>query len=522
MSTVVRPMAMAVAHVKRSRPARRCLLLLLVANVAACASVPLDVPKEASFAIDDTSATALGELATGWSEIHGDASGFFPLVNGLDALGARLEMANRAQSTLDLQYFLMKDDEAGELISDALWRAAERGVRVRFLLDDVFTSAPDSGLLNLNQHPNIQVRIFNPISRRGLHALNFIGHFRRANRRMHNKSFTVDNVVGIVGGRNIADEYFQLKDDAVFSDFDVIAFGPAVREVSASFDQYWNHSLAIPMDQLASASDKRKLAPTGVAIELTEKSREIYREALASDLIHRLSSGIEPLFVAEARVIADDPEKLQRARGMDNRKLAIELSEVLNDSRSELIFITPYYVPGKDGIGFTQAITDKGVRVVVVTNSLASNNHIPVHSAYSSYRRRVIQAGVELYEIRANAGQVIAGQQGPEKVTLHTKLIVIDRRYVFVGSLNLDPRSIEINAEMGLLIDSPQLASRIAVGVDQSLPMSTYRVVAEPGKTMEWHATIDGREVIETGEPLSGGWRRFLAWFLRIAPEGQL
>ena len=186
--------------------------------------------------------------------------GFFPFVFGLDALGARLEMADRAEASIDLQYFLMKDDAAGAVMSDALLRAADRGVRVRFLLDDVFTSAPDSGLLNLSAHPNIEVRLFNPISRRGLHSLNFIGHFRRANRRMHNKSFTVGNAISIVGGRNLADEYFQLKDDAVFSDFDVLAFGPIAGQVSNSFDTYWNHRLAIPIEQLATSRNTEQSA----------------------------------------------------------------------------------------------------------------------------------------------------------------------------------------------------------------------------------------------------------------------
>ncbi len=503
-------------------PINRFFLALIVTNLAACASVPLDVPKTASSAIVDNSSTELGSLAAGWSDIHGDASGFYPLVNGLDALGVRLEMANRAQSTLDLQYFLMKDDAAGELVADALWRAAERGVRVRFLLDDVFTTAPDSGLLILDQHPNIQVRIFNPISRRGLHALNFLGHFRRANRRMHNKSFTADNAIGIVGGRNIADEYFQLKEDAVFADFDVLAFGPVVRDVSRSFDRYWNHQLAIPIEQLALKGDIAKLGEPASRVPLSEKAGEIYAEALGSDLIRSIAERDTALYVADARVIADDPDKLQRARGTDNQQLANELAEVLDASQSELIFLSPYYVPGKNGVEFTRSITDRGVRVIVVTNSLASNNHIPVHSGYSSYRRRVVQSGVELYEVRANAGREFSGEQGPENVTLHTKLIVIDRRFVFVGSLNLDPRSISINAEMGLLIDSPELATRISEGVQANLPTSAYRVVVEPGKTMEWHAVIDGEKVVETGEPLSGTWRRFLAWFLRIAPEGQL
>ena len=498
------------------------LILAIMSALAACASVPLDVPKEATSVIADNSNTEFGQLAAGWGQTHGATSGFFPFVYGLDALGARLEMANRAQASIDLQYFLMKDDAAGALMADALWRAAERGVRVRFLLDDVFTSAPDSNLLALNSHPNIQVRLFNPISRRGLHSLNFVGHFRRANRRMHNKSFTVDNAIGIVGGRNIADEYFQLRDDAVFADFDVLAFGPIMQQVSESFDTYWNHRFAIPIEQLVSDRDKAKAGALLIESPTFRGAAEIYNRALNSDLVRNLASGQQPLFEAEARVIADDPDKLQRAVGENNRQLANELGSILQAAESELLFVTPYYVPGRDGVDFVHELTEKGLRVVVVTNSLASTNHIPVHSAYSSYRRRILRSGVELYEARANSGREATDAEGPERLTLHTKLIVIDRRYVFVGSLNLDPRSIDINAEMGLLIDSPELAGLIAEGLEADLPSLTYRVVAPNHKQMEWHTIIDGQPRVEKSEPLSSRWRRFKAWFLRIAPERQL
>ena len=170
----------------------------------------------------------------------------------MDALGARLRMLEKAEKSVDLQYFLMKDDTAGRVMLHALLKAADRGVRIRFLLDDIFTSAPDRNLLLINQHPNVEVRLFNPISRRGMHWLNFVGNFRQANRRMHNKSFTVDNAVSIVGGRNIADEYFQLKKTEVFADFDVLAFGPIASDILKSFDAYWNHTLAIPIEQLSS------------------------------------------------------------------------------------------------------------------------------------------------------------------------------------------------------------------------------------------------------------------------------
>ena len=442
----------------------------------------------------------------------------------MDALGARLDMIERAEKSIDLQYFLMKDDTAGQVVTNALLRAADRGVRVRFLLDDVFTTSPDRTLLLLSKHPNIEVRLFNPISRRGSYSLNFLGSFRKANRRMHNKSFTVDNAVSIVGGRNIADEYFQLKGDEVFADFDVLAFGSIASAVSNSFDLYWNHQLAIPIEQLLHADDsvsyeaeRAKLAADTEATYLA-----VYEEAHSSDVLQELVAGERPLFAADAKVIADDPDKLVNPVGVAYMGLARDVDQVLRQAEQELIFISPYYVPGNDGVEYVRDLVNDGVRVVIVTNSLASNNHVAVHAAYSGYRKDVIKAGVELYEVRANAGNEAKQSGVPDKLTLHTKLILIDRRYLFVGSLNLDPRSLEINAEMGLLIDSPELVGAMVAGLQDAFPLVTYRVELNDRNRLRWHGQIDGAAVVEDSEPLAGRWLRLKAWFLKIAPEGQL
>ena len=503
---------------------RTTFALMVALALSACASVPLDSPKHSSTAIEDTADTHFGQAAEGWTRLHNGQSGFFPFVEGMDALGARLDMIENAEKSIDLQYFLMKDDTAGLVMANALIGAADRGVRVRFLLDDVFTSASDRTLLLLNQHPNIEVRLFNPVSRRGLYSLNFIGSFSKANRRMHNKSFTVDNAVSIVGGRNIADEYFQLKDDSVFADFDILAFGEIAKAISTSFDIYWNHALAIPIEQLLDVDDSDSLESE--RLTLVEESRAayaaIYKEALSSELLQDLINGDQPLFVADATVIADDPDKLVNPIGPEYMGLATDVDKILRQAEQELIFISPYYVPGDDGVQYVRDLVEKGVRVVMVTNSLASNNHVAVHSAYSGYRRDVIGAGVELYEVRANAGKEAQGSEGPEVLTLHTKLILIDRRYLFVGSLNLDPRSLEINAEMGLLIDSEELVEVMVTGLESVIPDVTYQVVLNDKGSLEWHGKIDGEPVTESTEPLAGAWLRFRAWFLKLAPESQL
>lgn len=501
------------------------VMLVVAGLLAGCATVSFDQPKSYSIALTNTGDTRLGKAVADWTALHEGLSGFYPLTKGMDALGVRLRLAERAQKSIDLQYFLMKNDTAGAVMVNALLKSADRGVRVRFLLDDIFTTVPDRTFLLMDQHPNIEIRIFNPLSRRGIWAFNYIGDFSQANRRMHNKSFTVDNAISVVGGRNIADEYFQLKKDSVFVDFDVLALGPIVADISKSFDQYWNHSRAVPVEQFITAKKNEDLQTVraNVAAKLDDIYETVYRKALNSQLLQDLIADRQPLFVGPARVLADNPDKLINKIDEAHMQLAKDLRGVVRRAETEIIFISPYYVPGDRGVQLIRDLVAKGVRVVILTNSLASNNHVPVHSAYARYRRDVVKAGAELYEMRANAARELEGdEKGPEVLTLHTKAFLIDRRYLFVGSLNLDPRSIEINAEMGLLIDCEPMVRTFTRRAEERLSAVTYRVLVNDKGKLEWHTRIDKQEVIETKEPLTGWWLRFKAWFMKIAPESQL
>ena len=415
-------------------------VLIFTGLLAGCATVSFDEPKPYSTAITNTDDTVLGKYAAHKTALLDGQSGFYPLSQGMDALGIRLHLAESAEKSIDLQYFLMKNDTAGAVMANALLKAADRGVRVRFLLDDVFTTVPDDSFLLINKHPNIEIRIFNPVSRSGFYAFNYVSQFRQANRRMHNKSFTVDNSISIVGGRNIADEYFQLKENAVFIDFDVLAVGPIAAEVSRSFDQYWNHSRAVPIEQFI--EDKKgedlETVRADIAEELGGLYETVFKQALTSQLLQDLIADRKTLYMGPARVLADDPEKLVNPIGDAHMKLAQDLLSILDQAENEIIFISPYYVPGQGGVQLVRDLVTKGVRVVILTNSLASNNHVPVHSAYSRYRRDVIRAGAELYEMRANAARELSGDENaPDALTLHTKAIIIDQRYLFIGSLNL-------------------------------------------------------------------------------------
>jgi len=506
--------------------------LLIGLIFSGCASIPFDRPKEYSRAFTDTADTELGKVAARWAKDHGNLSAFYPLEGGMDALGVRLKLADLAERSIDLQYFLMKDDTAGGVMTEALLRAADRGVRVRFLLDDIFTTVKDSSLLLMNRHPNVEVRLFNPISRRGWSFLNFVGQFEQANRRMHNKSFTVDNQASVVGGRNIADEYYQLDESCLFSDFDVFAIGPIARQVSDSFDLYWNHSRAVPMEYVArnQGGGDARAAREEAQRRLEKVYSSVYEKAVESRLLQDLFDERRPLFPATARVFADNPDKvidhLDESTDSASREeswIVAELRQILLEAEKEAIFLSPYFVPGENGVEFIRALEEKGVRVVVVTNSLASTNHIPVHSAYAGYREEVIKAGAELYEVRADAAaEVIESDDGPDTMTLHTKALVIDKRLLIIGSLNFDPRSIEINAEMVMMIDSNKMIESLTADMDERLANRTYRVVLDEDEDLCWHGRVEGKQVIETSEPLSGLWRRFKAWFMKIVPESQL
>jgi putative cardiolipin synthase len=343
---------------------------------------------------------------------------------------------------------------------------------------------------------------------------------------MHNKSFTVDNQVTIVGGRNIADEYFELRSDAEFIDFDVIAIGPVAAEVAKEFDLFWNHSRSVPMEAFDDDIKPRDLGSIRPDIDahLEHAYRSTYARAIDSQLLDDLYEDRVPLYPANAQVVTDDPEKLANKISEDQQTLVNYLAELAADAESEIIVVTPYFVPGKNGVAFWQGIASKGVQVIVLTNSLASNNHLAVHSAYAKYRRAIIEAGVELYEARANAvRQDTRGKPGAaERLTLHSKAVIIDRELIFVGSLNMDPRAIDINTEMGIVIRSPDMAGDIAERMLAELPEFAYRLELQDNGKLHWRGRVNGTEVIETKEPLTSRWQRFMAFLLKIVPEQQL
>ena len=350
----------------------------------------------------DTAKTALGRAVAAWFARHRASAGIYRLDSGMEALGARVGLIDHAEKTIDIQSYLIKDDVSGNLVALHLAAAADRGVRVRLLMDDALTDEVDAGLLSLDEHPRIEVRVFNPFPRRRSRFISLLANFNILNRRMHNKSFTVDNQVTIVGGRNIADEYYESGGTSEFIDEDLMAIGALVEDVSDGFDEYWNSPEAIPMDafdRLVAHSHVDESLDVARRLVAEHRDRP-FLQNIDGRLIDRFIEGRLELFAAEAEIVQDHPDKV---RNLVRRRPSVAvdyLMKMVSAAEHELIIISPYFVPQRQGIDFFGALVEKGVRVVIISNSLASTNHVSVHAVYSRYRKPLLEQGIELYELR--------------------------------------------------------------------------------------------------------------------------
>jgi putative cardiolipin synthase len=530
------------------RVLRRCLVLMLAALfLARCASLPEEVSRPESRALTDTGDTPLGRALAPQLARHAPHSGAFPLDSGLDAFVARMVLVEAAARSLDLQYYIWHGDASGRLLMHAVRRAADRGVRVRLLLDDIGTAANDDHLLAIDAHPNIEVRLFNPLAQRSARGLGMLLDLGRVNRRMHSKSFTADSQATIVGGRNVGDEYFAAREDVQMRDFDVIAVGPVVAEASAAFDLYWNSSQVYPIGALVSRRPlPQEVSAAGARLdEFVNTQREgRYLQALRnSGLAAKLRSTELDFFWGAARIAFDEPGKIAREPGGQAQDLLPQLQGAVTAPASELLVISPYFVPGDAGVAALGQMRAKGVTVRVITNSLAATDVVSVHSGYQRYREALLAAGIEIYELKPNAAQkedeaawqrearagAAHGVSGSSRAALHAKTLVVDRRTLFVGSMNLDPRSVFLNTEIGVILDMPALARKLAGQLEPQLRESAYRLALVPdgaqgsGVRLEWIALEATGEVRYASEPAASLWRRLAAGFLSLLPiESQL
>lgn len=462
-------------------------------------------------------------------------SGFRLLAIGMEAFLMRVALADAAQRSLDLQYYIYREDDTGAYLTQALLKAADRGVRVRLLVDDLNLVRHEDDVTALDAHPRIEVRIFNPFTAhpegRWGRLLGFISDPSRLNRRMHNKSFIADNLCSIVGGRNIGDEYFDASRDFGFGDLDVLAVGPVTQAISRSFDQYWNSEFAYPLSALGKRTMarlwmerlRRRLGRNFARMRRSDYATRVLRTDLANQLTERRL----PLEWAGARVLADPPVKIAEPAGRAGEVPYDHLRALAEEAQSEVILVSPYFVPGREGMEVVRRLRERNVRVRILTNSLASTDVAAVHAGYARYRAALLELGVELYELKpiVPTGRKLRRRIvfGSARASLHAKAFVFDRARVVVGSMNLDPRSVYLNTELGLLIESPRLAADIAESFDELIePDYSYALERDADSgALRWRSSEAGEPVSLDRDPQVSIWRRIAVNLLGWLPIEQ-
>jgi cardiolipin synthase C len=512
-------------------------LLALAFALSACSSLRPDFVKTPSTALPPDLETPAGHYISAQLQQHKDESGFRLLNRSTQALMSRISLADHAAKSIDLQYYIFQNDAVGRLVAQRLLAAADRGVRVRMLLDDITLNGEDRLLAALDAHENIEVRLFNPFRTRSPSLPSKIAQFviesERLNHRMHNKAFIVDGTAAIVGGRNIGNAYFDADDQTNFRDLDVLAIGPVVAQASHSFDDYWNSDAAYPVTafrQTHSAPADLVSAREVLKHDAREFAQTDYVQEALEDSPHAaVDDGRVEWFWGPAVLVADEPEKIELKHDEPALRIGPKIKTILDAATSDILLMSPYFVPGKSGTAYLTARAKQGIRVQVLTNSLASTDEAAAHSGYARYRRDLLEGGVNLYELRPQAGeQQPATARGTSSgVALHAKAAVVDDRYVFVGSMNMDQRSKLLNTEMGVIVDCPDLARRVAKFFARADdPEVAFQVLLKPSSgraPMQWVAKNKGVEQTFNDEPGATRARRIQVALLRMLPiEGLL
>ncbi|MCB1021847.1 MAG: phospholipase D family protein [Acidobacteria bacterium] len=456
---------------------------------------------------------------------HVDLTGLHLLPEAMDAFAMRVALARSAQRTIDAQYYIWDGDLSGRMLLSELIAAADRGVRVRLLIDDNPTKGLDGMWATVSAHSSVEVRLFNPLAIRRPRALNYLFDFPRLNRRMHNKSMTVDDVATIVGGRNIGDHYFGAESHGLFIDLDALAIGKVVPDVAEEFQEYWTSDCAYPAEGLLRRPEPGGLAAIRTPEFENKELAEAYREATEQAIEKLEPAYLEGELVtwAPVRLVSDNPIKaLNKAKRSD--LLASQIAPSILKASRRFDLISAYFVPSGPGSRMLAGLTQRGVRVQVVTNSVQVSDVPLVHSGYAPYRRRLLRAGIKLFEARPlseNGGR--ARRRGSTRFSgggesLHAKTFTIDNQVLFVGSFNFDPRSALLNCEMGFLIDSPSLTEAFTEALDKELPETAYAVSLGPGGRLRWESRVDDEVKIFSTEPGTTVVKRAMLWFLSKLP----
>lgn len=463
------------------------------------------------------------------NEIHPDLSGYHPIVTGANAFASRSILTNMATRNIDAQYYIWHNDQAGQLMLKDLWDAAERGVIVRLLLDDFNNSAKfDQHLLRFASHPNIAVRIINPLMYRKFQTLNFVTGLPRINRRMHNKSMIFDKQITIIGGRNIGDEYLSNDKNSQFADLDVLLIGKVVADIDNSFASYWSAPISFDIQTLATL-DKGETTDFLEGLDQlrsdeknsSKSSLEVYKTAIEDSSIDTdLINKRVPFRWTNMQFLSDDVGKLTKTVPADTN-LVHQLRTLLGSPSKRLTIISSYFVPTKDGVNTLVALAESGIEINILTNSFDATDVTAVHSGYSQWRPNLLRAGVKIYELKSTASEEkrenkLWKARSQSSTSLHAKAFAVDDYQVFIGSYNVDPRSANINTEMGVIINDDELAKQLHDALSDDLLTQAYEVKLLENGNLQWHTIEGGKKVVYDSEPLvdisDHVWLTIMSW----------
>ena len=503
-------------------------------TVTGCSTLPkhkIESIPETTLQVD-TAQTTLAQIIQPLQEQHPDLTGYLVLFEPLEALATRLSLIDKAEKRLDLQYYIWDNDKVGSLALHALIRAADRGVKIRLLIDDNNAKSTEGIFLALAQHPNIEVKLFNPYRFRKYRALDMILDLKRINRRMHNKSFIADHQVALIGGRNMTNQYYNVSDNYQFSDVDVMLVGTAVKDISHSFDEYWSHEYAYKVQEVVNQS-AHHLSYESLKRQLDEHYERVtvqnYLDLTSnSQAIDSLMSRDIQLDWVKAEVVKDSPDKI-KSKAKKKEHLNFQLIQHLEQPEKNVDLISAYFVPEKKGAKMLTDLAKDGVKVRVLTNSFKANDVAVVHAFYGKYRQNLLEHGVQLYEflpaLNKNAldkhtedlaKKAKVSIKGLSRSSLHAKLMALDEKQVFIGSFNFDPRSAYLNTEIGVLLNSPPLAQAVHTTMDENLSKYAYKLVLDANKKITWQRQTPQGPVIYTKEPRMKWWQRagikMLSW----------
>jgi putative cardiolipin synthase len=498
---------------------RFIFVLILMILVGSCTTAPKEFSEpQPSYALEPAKDGPFADLEAAFINKHGtEKSGFLLLDNNAESFHQRLMLIDEARYSLDIKYYLWYGDDSGELIFKRAMDAAKRGVRVRLITDDILLISEDENLAVIDAHPNVEVRLFNPwrqYSSRGKKKI--YQTLERFNYRMHNKLMVADNRIAILGGRNLGDEYFGFNSTFNFLDIDVLCVGSVARESSALFDHFWNNPAVVSAS--AFGHDQPEESPEEIAyadLERLKKSERLQNIPIERQNWNKiLKSLVQRLHPGTSKVVYDTLEK-----DTISQKMATIIPEFSKTAKNELLINNAYLIPDEIMMNAARDLIQKGVKIKVLTNSLASQDVPAVNSHYGPWRKAILDAGVELYELRPDAA-IKAQTDTPPIVSgfigLHSKASVVDRSRVYIGSFNLDPRARDYNTEMGVLIDSPELAEELAQVAEELMqPENSWQVKLDDGGRLIWQSGDD----IRTRQPAQNFWQRVMDWFFKLFPS---